>query len=493
MPKNAPGPSPTARSALAIVGFLVFIETCSGILQGSVPVLVPLIGTQMHVSSGNLNWVNTLPLLVSGISVPLASKLGDIYGHRRLILITMILVAVGSLLTVATSSFGVFLAGRALQGLFAAWLPLDFSIVRDRIRGKQAGAAIGLLVGAVTLGATLGAVGSGLLSQHVRTVQAIMWFPAAAVLLCLPVVVFLIPESVTRNRSRIDWPGALLLSAGLGAGLLVLARGGDWGWGSGTVLALAAAAVAALAAFAFTELRTAQPLIDIRLAAGRRLAPLYVLSFVVGVAMYGAETANATFMATPKMFGLGFGFDTLDLSLMALPTTVAAFASAAVSARLLRALGARLALALGFIALTASYALIAVAHDAPWQFVVSGVLAGSGLGLVLGALPVQIMGYLPADQTGIGTGIYNTLKALAGSVSGAVFGVVLDRNLLKIPIPGVSLADIHGYILVWTSCAAVCLLGMGFSLVVGRNAVAATGEGTSQAVPVTNPLLPNES
>ncbi|MFC1403393.1 MULTISPECIES: MFS transporter [Streptacidiphilus] len=468
MPERTPPSSTAARSALAVVSFLVFVELCSGILQGSVPTLVPLIGAQMHISSGSLSWVNTLPLLVSGISVPLASKLGDIHGHRRMILITMAAVAVGSVLAATTTSFGLLLVGRALQGLYTAWLPLDFAIVRDRVQGRQAGTGIGLLVGAVFLGSTLGAVGTGLLSQHVATARAMMWFPAVAILLCLPVVLLLIPESVTRNRSRIDWSGTVLLSTGLGTGLLALGRGSAWGWTSATVLVLAAAAVLALAAFTVTELRAAEPLIDVRLITGRRLAPLYLLSFVIGIAMFGSQTAGSTFMATPKQFGFGFGFDTLRLSLMALPTTVAAFLSAGAASRLLRVLGARTPLALGFAGFTASYALIALAHSAPWQFVVSGVLAGVGLGLVIGALPVQIMGHLPADQTGIGTGIYNTLKALAGSVSGAAFAAVLDHNLLKLPVPGVELSDLHGYVIVWTSCAVICLLGLGLSLVIGR-------------------------
>ncbi|MET9388286.1 MFS transporter [Streptomyces sp. NPDC002928] len=476
MPENTAGPSPAARSALAVVSFLVFVELCSGILQGSIPTLVPLIGRQMHISSGDLSWVNTLPLLVSGISVPLASKLGDMYGHRRMILITMTAVAVGSLLAATTDSFAVLLVGRALQGLYAAWLPLDFAIVRDRVQGKQAGAAIGLLVGAVTLGGTLGALGTGLLSEHVATAKAMLWFPAGAILLCLPVVLFLIPESVTRHRSRIDWTGALLLSAGLGTGLLALGRGGEWGWTSGTVLALALVAVVSLAVFVLAELRAAQPLIDVRLVGGRCLAPLYALSFLIGIAMYGSQTATSTFMATPKQFGLGFGYDTLSLSLMALPTTLSAFASAGLADRISRAVGARTALALGFASFTASYALIALIHDAPWQFVVSGILGGLGLGLVVGALPVQIMGHLPADQTGIGTGIYNTLKALAGSVSGAVFASVLNQHLLKLPIPGVELSDIHGYTTVWTSCAVICLVGLALSLTVGRTPAPAAPE-----------------
>ena len=462
----APPDDRIGRSVVAVVSFLVFIEVCSGVLQGTVPSVTPLIGTTLKVSSGDLNWVNSLPLLVSGISVPLLAKLGDAYGHRRMIRITMVIVAIGSVIVATSDSFGLLLAGRALQGVFIAWLPLEFAIVRDRVDPKRAGAAIGLLVGALTVGGTLGSLGIGLLSKQVSGMHGLLWLPAGFILACLPVVFFLIPESTTRNRARIDWLGATLLSLGLGAGLLALARGGTWGWSSGTVLALVVAAVVLLAAFVTAELRIAQPLVDVRMIASRSMAPLYALSFILGCALYGSQTASATFMATPSAFGFGFGFDVLDLSLIALPTSVGMLLAATVADRLSRTLGPRQTVAGGFALATLGYLGMTFAHAHPWQFVVTGTLIGLGIGLLLGSLPTLIMAGLPADQTAIGTGLYNTLKALAGSVVGAVFAALMDQYLLKLPIPGLKLANEHGYVLVWTCCAAIALAGVLIALAV---------------------------
>ena len=470
LPNSPPAASDRTlpQGALAVVGLLVFVELCSGILQGSVPTLVPLIGTQMHIGSGDLSWINTLPLLVAGISVPLASKLGDIYGHRRMLLITMACVAVGSVIAALATSYALLLVGRALQGLFIAWLPFDIAIVRDRIRGRRVGSALGLLVGAIGLGSTIGSIGVGLLSEHIHSTHALLWFPAIAVLLCLPIVLFFIPETVTRLRSRIDWLGALLLSAGLGCGLLALGNGQTWGWNSARVLALGAIAVAALVLFAAAELRGGQPFIDVRMVASRRLAPLYLLSFIGGAATFGATTAGATFLATPSIFGFGFGMNTLDLALMALPVTAAGFAAAGSAARLMRSLGARTTLSLGFLLFTAAYGLLTVAHAALWQLVVAFILTGLGLGLLIGALPVLITDRLPADQVSTGIGVYETLRAVAGSVAGAAFGAILNANLLRLRIPGVKLADLHGYVLIWTSCTAVCVVGFLTTVMLGR-------------------------
>ena len=290
--------------------------------------------------------------------------------------------------------------------------------------------------------------------------HAPLWLPAGCILACLPVVFLLIPESTTRDRGHIDWLGAVLLSLGLGAAMLALAQGGTWGWASAQMISLFIGAIVLLAGFAATELRVPEPLVDLRAIAGRSMAPLYVLSFVLGATLFGAETAGATFSATPKMFGFGFGLDTLGLALTALPTSMAMLIAATFADRVARAVSPRATLIAAFGLVALGYLGMAGFHAQLWQTISSGVLVGLGTGFALGALPTVIMVGLPADQTGIGIGLYNTLKALAGSVVSAVFAVVMNRNLLKLPIPGVKLSDQHAYVLVWSACAAIALLGV---------------------------------
>ena len=449
----------TGRSVVAVIGFLVFVELCSGVLQGALPAVVPVIGKTLKVSSGDLNWVSSLPLLVAGLSVPLLTKLGDTYGHRRIIRITVALVAAGSIVAATADSFGLLLVGLALQGVYTAWLPLEIAIVRDRIDPKRSGAAIGLLVGALSAGVTLGTLGIGLLSKQAGGMHALLWLPAGFILACLPVVFFLIPDSTTRDRDRIDWIGPSLLSLGLGAALLGLARGTTWGWSSPQILALFTGSVVLLAGFAAVELRVPAPFVDIRMIASRTMAPLYVLSFVLGCTLYGSLTAGATFSATPKIFGFGFGLDTLDRALIALPSTVAMFLAATIADRVVRAVGARATVTGAFALVATGYVGTALFHGQLWTYIVTGVLTWIGIGLALGALPTVIMGGLRADQTGVGMGLYNTLKSLAGAVVGAGFAVIMNQNLLKLPIPGLQLSNEHAYVLVWSICGAIALVG----------------------------------
>ncbi|MGW5128925.1 MFS transporter [Streptomyces sp. NPDC004069] len=444
-----------AVKVTTVVGFLIVMELVSGIVQGMIPVLLPKVGVELHVSAGDLNWVSSLQLLSAALSVPLFGRLGDLYGHRRLLRVAVLSLAAGSVLVAWSPQYSVLLLGRILQGPLAALLPLEIGIVRDKLDGDGAKRAIGMLVGALTFGASVGLIASGLLAEVITGVHGILWVPALATLACAVVVFTLVPESTTRAQARIDWAGAGLLSAGLGALLLAIAQGPGWGWGSGGVIALFGVAALTLAAWGLVELRAEDPIVDLRLSVRRNLLPVYLASFVLGAALFGSQTASTMFMAMPReKVGFGFGLNTLGVGWTSLPSGICAFLAATVVARLGRGVGQRATLALGGTLLAVGYLALAFAHDEPWQFVASRVLTGFGTGLALGALPALVLDATPADSTGIATSIYNTTKTLGGSVAGAVFAAVLNA----LTFAHTAIPTEHAYIVVWACCAGISLL-----------------------------------
>jgi MFS family permease len=230
MAVNAPpGQLVSGRSALrGAVGFLVVMELGSGMLQGWYPVLLAAIGTEFGVGAAQLNWVSAAYMLATVVCVPILAKLGDRYGHKRLLLISTALVAIGSIVVAVAPTFEIFLLGRALQAPLAAFLPLEFAIVRDRDE-KSAGRSIGKLVGALTFGAAIGSLGSGLLFGAIGDLRVVLWLPAIFLLICVPVVAFLVPETTVRATGRTDWLGASLLGIGLLAALGGISNASAWG------------------------------------------------------------------------------------------------------------------------------------------------------------------------------------------------------------------------------------------------------------------------
>ncbi|MFE2985665.1 MFS transporter [Streptomyces sp. NPDC055092] len=456
-PSLAPSASSRAGGVrvAAVVGFLVLVELVSGMVQSMVPVLLPDIGKDLHVSTANLNWVSSLQLLSSAISVPLFGRLGDLYGHRRMLRVAALVITVGTILIAWSPGYPVLLLGRIFQGPFAALLPLEIGLVRDRLEGDSAKRGIALLVGALAFGATIGMIAPGLLSQVIDSVHGILWVPAGATLLCAVVVFTLVPESTTRARTTVDWPGAGLLSLGLAALLLAIAQGPRWGWGAPGVIGLFALSAAVLLAWSLVELRVENPIVDLRLSAGRNLLPVYIASFLLGAAMYGSQTAGTLFLAMPgDKLGYGFGYGTLAIGWMSLPSGLFTFLATTVVSRIGRALGLRGTLALGGGVLATGYVFLAFTHDQSWQVVVANSLMGFGTGLTLGTLPALVLDAAPAERTGIATGIYNTTKTLGGSVSGAVFGAIFAA----ITFAGTDIPTEQAFVVVWLCCAAVSLL-----------------------------------
>ncbi|QMU67063.1 MFS transporter [Streptacidiphilus sp. P02-A3a] len=457
-------PTPPRRTSagartVPVVALLVLVEFCSGILQGGFPILLPHLRDSLHLGAGTVSLALGVEFLVSGVALPVTSRLGDLHGHRLWLRITVALTLAGYLLSAAAAVAGslpLLLLGRALAGFLSCWLPLEFAIIRDRMGERRGGRAVGLLVGSLTLGSTLGALVVGGLSGAGAGPQPLLWGLAALPALALPVVWFLVPESSVRAPGGIDWSGVALLSLGLT--LLLGALGG--GAPIGAAVALFAVGALLLALFVRQELRSTRPMVDVRLLARRATAPVFALSFLLGCALYGAQGPMLTFEAATRADdGYGLGVSTLGLGLLALPPTLGAMAGAITADRLARRFGFRPILTLAFAVCTLGYGSVALAHGVAWQIAVPGAVSGYGAGIGLSLLPSLLMRRMPADRTGIGTGIYNTLKSLAGAFAGAGAAALLDHWVLRHGVPTEG-----AYVAVWTCCALLCALGVPVAL-----------------------------
>lgn len=491
VPRRTPA-SRTAYRTVVFVSFLAVLELTSGMLQGGFPVLLPALGHELHLSAGDMSTAYSVELLSAGVSVPLLARLGDIYGHRRLIQATVALTLAGYALTALADSFPVLIAGRILSGLLGCWLPLEFAIVRDRAGAERSGPAVGLLVGALSLGVSAGSFVVGVLDGVTSSARTSLWVLTALLALCLLVSLFLIPESTTRARCRVDWTGGILVSLGLA---LVFNAIAELLSAPGRSSAQLLPGVLLLAAFVWHELRTPEPLIDIRMLAGKALAPAFGLSLMLGLSLYGVMTLAPEFAATDPSYGYGWGFDTLRVSLISMCTAVGTLVGGVAADRMVRWLGERAVLTGGFGLSAVGYASIALLHADPWQFGLGLLANGLGVGLTMSAIPLLLMHRTPPDQTAVSTGIYNTLKSLAGGISGAAFGAVLNRMLADSPAArAAGIARESGYATIWAGCAVLCLLAvlLGLKLRPGR-ADGSDGTEDGDADGSTTPLLGREA
>ncbi|WP_433676972.1 MFS transporter [Microbacterium gorillae] len=453
-----PGTTTPSRTAFrGVVGFLVVMELGSGMLQGWYPVLLAAIGSEFDVGAAQLNWVSAAYMLATVVCVPILAKLGDRYGHKRLLMISTALVALGSIVVALAPNFGVLLIGRALQAPLAAFLPLEFAIVRNRDE-KSAGRSIGKLVGALTFGAAIGALGSGLLYGAIGDLRAVLWVPAIFLALCVPVVAFLVPESTVRATGRTDWLGASLLGIGLLATLGGISNASTWGWTNPMTWLVILGGIALLAVWIFVEKRVAHPLIDVTFLAKGGIGLPLVIAFLFGAQLFGSQSASSVFvLSDPDAVGFGLGLTAASVGLISLAAALSAFVASILGDRTAGRIGSKGTLVLGGLLVTVGYLPFLLLSSSTTAVIAGMIIGGLGNGLLISVLPTIVVKRAPADSVGIASALYNTSRTAAGAVAGAVFALIMASFVLTIGTgdAAVVTTSFAGYVAVWSVCAAI--------------------------------------
>jgi MFS family permease len=448
----------TRRAFWRVALVLVLATFSEGVLLTVVPAEAAAIGGLFRVSAGSLILMSTVQLLSVGICTPVFSRLGDIRGHRRMLRLALSFAAAGGVLVALAPDYGLLLGGRALEGPAGAFTPLAIGILRDRVGADRLRQGISAVVVGVSAGAALSLLATAQLYQSSGSLRAVLWIPAGCSIVAWAAGCTMVPAARERLRqAAFDWPGAVLLSAGLAAVLLLLATGSSWGWTSGRSTAALAAGVALTGGWVVVELRAADPLIDLRSLSRRALAPFYLASIPVGVAIYGAGTATVTFMAAAKSAtGYGFALGVTAIAYVGLPSTVALVLGAALVPVLARRAGHKPAVYSGCAALLAGYLGMAAWHGALWQLVVANCALGLGTGLVSSSLPVVLTERAGPGSAAISTGFFITGRALGGSMASAGFAALLTGAT----IAHTSTPTQGAYVTIWVSCGLAALLAL---------------------------------
>ncbi|GAA1779874.1 MFS transporter [Leucobacter iarius] len=448
--------------ARKVVGFLIFCELASGFTQGFYPPLLKDFAAHLAVSDADITWFLTVQSLAAAVCVPLLSKLGDLFGHRRLLRIAVVSVLIGTLVTALVPSYPVVLVARVLVGPLAVWLPLEIALVHNRISGESARRAIGLLITFLTGGAILGTFTAGGISLFSPNITLTMLAPVVLVLISTFVVFRLVPESPARTATKVDFVGFAGIAVFMIAVLIGLRGAGDAGFFAPSALIPLLLAVVVFVGWVLWELRSPAPAVDVRLVASRRIGPIYLAALCFGMVMFGAQAQIATFMgSSPEREGYGFEATAGTISLVIGTITILATVGAALFSVLAARIGIRTVLLTGSVLAAVGHFLVLPLHGSFGGYLIAAVVQGLGYGLLLGALPARLAELAPTDATGIAAGVYNSLRTLGGALAGAIFAAMLGAAL----VAGTEFAGIEGYFGIWIFCGAafvVCFAALLF-------------------------------
>lgn len=453
-----PTPS-TAQEPVQPIGvWLFFIGTAALVVAMAQTVLIPVLGilpAELDTSVANVQWLLTITLLVAAVAVPFMGRLGDMFGKRRLLLVAVGALVVGSVLTAVTSNIALLIVGRGIQGISAAAIPLGISLLSTLVPREKAGTSIATVSAMLGVGGALGLPMAAFIAQY-SDFHVLFWISAGAGLIAFVGIVKFVPEDAERAGGRVDYIGAVLLGAALVALLLPLSETSDWGWGSARVIGLLIASAVLFCVFVFTQTRIAQPLVDLVTLRRRPILLTNIASLFFGFALFGSLIGTASYVQAPESTGYGFGTTILVGGLAMLPSGIAMLLLAPISAKISDRIGAPRALAIGGIIVAGGWLMRIVMTDSLWQIILGTTIVGAGTGIGYATMPTIINSHTPNSELAAANGLNSLVRSVGSSLASALGGSLLAASTMS--LGGHDIPTLDGYRELFALCAGAAIL-----------------------------------
>ncbi len=419
--------SPTLRGRPSITFAVLAIAVSSfALLQSLIIPVLARIQVEYDTDQTTVTWVLTAYLLSASIATPLLGRVGDAVGKKRMLVVTLTALALGSLAAALAPSIGWLIAARVVQGAGGGVLPLAFGIIRDEFHDKVT-TALSVIASLTAVGFGFGIVIAGPIVDTLGY-HWLFWLPMIATVVAAGAALLFVPESPVRTPGRLPVLPALLLAGWLVALLLGLSEGNVWGWTSARILALVATSLVLGVAWVRVETRVPVPLIDMQMMRRRGVWTTNLVALFVGFGMFASFGFLPQFLQTPAAAGYGFGASITESGRLLLPSAVASFLVGFATARLIHAVGARLVIMTGTVLTGLAFASMALFHDTTWQLYAATTVQGVGSGLVFSSLAGVVIASVPRAQTGVASGMNANIRTIGGSLGSAVMaGVVTAR------------------------------------------------------------------
>jgi EmrB/QacA subfamily drug resistance transporter len=456
--------------------WLALYVLCGGMLMivldaTIVNVALPSIQDDLGFSQSGLAWVVNAYLIAFGGLLLLAGRLGDLIGQRRVFLAGLAVFTLASLVCATAQTQGMLIGARFVQGAGGA---IASAVILGMIvtmfpEPREQAKAIGVYSFVASAGASIGLLAGGLLTQ------AINWHWIFFVNVPIGVGIGLLALRLVEHREGIglsrgaDFPGAVLLTAGLMLGVYALLEAGDEGWGSVQTLGLGGVAIALLAAFVTRQARIENPLMPLRLFRSRNVSGANLVMGLLVVGFFGMFFLGALYLQ-----GI-LGYSALEVGLAFLPSCIVmGTLSLGYAEKLIMGIGPKATLVAGLSFAAAGLVLFSRAPvDANYVVDIAPVqlLLGAGAGLSFPALMTLAMSGATPSDAGLASGLVNTTVQVGGAIGLAVLATLATSRTEGLRADGESVAAAlnGGYHLAYLVGAALTVVAIVAALVVLRS------------------------
>jgi len=431
--RSSPGVPACANRKSWVLAAAVLGSTMAFIDESVVNVALPRIEGDLETTLSAMQWViNAYTLCMSALLL-VGGAAADQFGRRRIFLSGVTVFALASVGCGLAMNVAVLVGARAAQGIGAALLvPCSLALIGASFDEKERGAAIGVWSGASAIAAGAAPLLGGWLVDHVSWRVIFLINPLVAIP-TLWITLSEVPESRGANASPVlDWRGALLAFAGLGCIVHALISSSQVGWKHSTVVLTLAAGLILLGGFVLAERASRWPMMPLELFRSRIFSGVNLLTLL----LYGA--VGGAFFFLPFLLIQARGHSATAAGAAYLPFTLVLGVLSRWSGGLLDRFGARGPLVIGPTLAALGFVSLAVAGRPYWITLLSMTLLGFGMAVAVAPLTATVLNAVPADRTGVASGINNAVAsvgsllviAILGSLALSVFNRSLDQHLL---------------------------------------------------------------
>src|SRR5215467_8902362 len=499
-PINIPLYAWKVLAVLSLVATMVmYAET---MLIPAIPDLIKDFGTSYSMSS----WILTAYLVSGAVMTPIAGKLSDIYGKKRILLIIMAIYTVGVSCAGFANNIYFMLVARAIQGIGIAMFPIAFSIIRDQFPREKISIGQGVITSMFASGAVIGLSVGGTIIQHFGWQATFLTIIPIAISLLIVIWRYInvnqndlrqqqqqqqpfnlqqhvvkksstsnpnqyeraTANNISRNSSNktVDVKGALALAATITSFLLLLTFLETGNNVSSTQLL--AMTVISLSLFIIVEKRATSPLIDFKIMLDKNLLTSNILIMIIGLSMFMVFQTIPVLVRSPIPFG--FGDTASNVGNVQLPFALVLLVFGPSSGLIISKLGSLKPIIIGTIISAVGFIGILLLHQTEIGISVNLAILSAGLSLTsVGAMNVIILS-TPRQSSGMSLGISSLMRIVGASIGPALAGMYMQSNQVMLTIGGMTrfFPSIESYNLIFLTAAIVSIMSVVMALLLRR-------------------------
>lgn len=465
--------SPATISSTAWVSLAIISGLALTTMYGETMVLpaIPDFIRDFGISYNTSSWILSTYLIAGAVMTPIAGKLSDIYGKKKILLIVMAVYSAGILGGGFANSFWFMIFARIAQGVGMSMFPIGFGVVQEIFPTRKLAMAQGIFTSTFFGGAVVGLmVGAKIILDYGWHYTFFSVFPVA-VGLALVMARFIQIKNAAQHegseRPRIDIKGAVALSLAVIFFLMGLSYLQEIGSGSFTSLGFFAGAAASVATFLAIERRVAHPLIDLNLLANKVLLPSNVIIMTVGTSTFMVYQTIPILIRSPPP--LGFGGDPVSIANVQLPFMVVSLLVSIASGFFLSRVGNLRLTVIGTIICAVGFFSILAFHSTEPVISITLTIISVGLSFsIVGAFNIVLM-LSPQKVVGVSLGTTVLLALVGNSIGPSLAGMYQQMNQAAIPQLQASFPTAQAYDEIFATAAVISVLSVILAMILGRS------------------------